>query len=114
MEPLHYYHISPYSTYSAGVTYYPRKPKKKPPREEQTAVRVLHQTTPEGDTTYLLVQRPPTGLLANLWEFPSVPLGEDLNEKQKIVEEFLQNNFGIKAEHVADAIDVGDVSIILE
>ncbi|GAB1606290.1 hypothetical protein Ahia01_000911500 [Argonauta hians] len=63
---------------SLGVTNYPRKSKKKPPREQTSAVFVIHRTGAKG-REFFLCQRPKTGLLAGLWEFPTF---DDLKELQ--------------------------------
>ncbi|XP_060261234.1 adenine DNA glycosylase isoform X4 [Ovis aries] len=55
-----------------GVTNFPRKASRKPPREECSAICVLEQPKALGGARILLVQRPNSGLLAGLWEFPSV------------------------------------------
>ncbi|XP_043857446.1 adenine DNA glycosylase [Dromiciops gliroides] len=55
-----------------GVTNFPRQPARKAPREQRTAVCVLQRLGSES-SHFLLVQRPSSGLLAGLWEFPSVP-----------------------------------------
>ncbi|XP_030679649.1 adenine DNA glycosylase isoform X7 [Nomascus leucogenys] len=54
-----------------GVVNFPRKASRKPPREESSATCVLEQPGALG-AQILLVQRPNSGLLAGLWEFPSV------------------------------------------
>ena len=54
-----------------GVTNYPRKGKKTNQREEFDLVYILQSTESK---KYCLVQRPETGLLANLLEFPSINL----------------------------------------
>ncbi|KAI9149869.1 hypothetical protein H9P43_010048 [Blastocladiella emersonii ATCC 22665] len=50
------------------ATDFPRKPKKKAPREETIHVCLLHRA---GDGKLLVSQRPATGLLAGMWEFPN-------------------------------------------
>ncbi|XP_072026274.1 adenine DNA glycosylase-like [Amphiura filiformis] len=66
---------------SIGVMNYPRKPKKKPQREEKTAVCIIQRNkTP---VEYLITQRPQNGLLAGLWEFPSVTATDDTSEKRR-------------------------------
>nr|XP_019604933.1 PREDICTED: adenine DNA glycosylase isoform X3 [Rhinolophus sinicus] len=55
-----------------GVANFPRKASRRPPREECSAICVLEQPRALGDARILLVQRPNSGLLAGLWEFPSV------------------------------------------
>uniref|UniRef100_A0A8D0UDT3 Adenine DNA glycosylase n=1 Tax=Sus scrofa TaxID=9823 RepID=A0A8D0UDT3_PIG len=55
-----------------GVANFPRKANRKPPREESSAICVLEQPRAFGGARLLLVQRPNSGLLAGLWEFPSV------------------------------------------
>ena len=57
-----------------GVTNYPRKGKKAEQRIQKSLVVVIRF----GDK-YLLTQRPETGLLANLMEFPSL---KDLNQEE--------------------------------
>ncbi|XP_015725619.1 adenine DNA glycosylase isoform X4 [Coturnix japonica] len=72
---------------SLGVTNFPRKAAKKQPRAEQTATCVLERRGHLGASEYLIVQRPSSGtgpgLLAGLWEFPSLPLAPGLKEKQQ-------------------------------
>ncbi|NWH72972.1 MUTYH glycosylase, partial [Piaya cayana] len=68
---------------SLGVTNFPRKAAKKQPRVAQTATCVLERRGCHGALEYLLVQRPSSGLLAGLWEFPSVPLAQDLQEEKQ-------------------------------
>ncbi|KAF9953490.1 hypothetical protein BGZ72_005378 [Mortierella alpina] len=59
------------------VTQYPRKAAKKAPRDEECAVSILervHEDTKSGKfvSEFLLVRRPDKGLLAGMWEFPTV------------------------------------------
>uniref|UniRef100_A0A8C5J0D0 Adenine DNA glycosylase n=1 Tax=Junco hyemalis TaxID=40217 RepID=A0A8C5J0D0_JUNHY len=68
---------------SLGVTNFPRKAAKKPPRAMRTATCVLERRHCHGAPEYLIVQRPSSGLLAGLWEFPSVPLAQDLQEEKE-------------------------------
>uniref|UniRef100_U3IHV5 Adenine DNA glycosylase n=1 Tax=Anas platyrhynchos platyrhynchos TaxID=8840 RepID=U3IHV5_ANAPP len=68
---------------SLGVTNFPRKAAKKQPRVEQTATCVLERRGHRGALEYLIVQRPSSGLLAGLWEFPSVPLAPGLQQEQQ-------------------------------
>ncbi|XP_070688277.1 uncharacterized protein mutyh [Pempheris klunzingeri] len=55
-----------------GVQNFPRKPAKKPPRAETTLTCVVIRPGEEGEDEFLLTQRPNKGLLAGLWEFPSL------------------------------------------
>ncbi|XP_060629368.2 adenine DNA glycosylase [Anolis sagrei] len=64
-----------------GVANFPRKVTKKKPRIEHTATCVLQRRRIGGELEYLIVQRPSSGLLAGLWEFPSLLL-EPGQEKQ--------------------------------
>ncbi|XP_047199019.1 adenine DNA glycosylase isoform X2 [Hippoglossus stenolepis] len=67
-----------------GVHNFPRKPAKKAPRVERTLTCVVIRRGDEGEDEYLLKQRPDKGLLAGLWEFPSLLLEEESSEmKQK-------------------------------
>ncbi|XP_010157219.1 PREDICTED: A/G-specific adenine DNA glycosylase, partial [Eurypyga helias] len=68
---------------SLGVTNFPRKAAKKQPRVERTATCVLERRGCCGTPEYLIVQRPSSGLLAGLWEFPSLPLAQGLQEEQQ-------------------------------
>ncbi|XP_034635471.1 adenine DNA glycosylase isoform X1 [Trachemys scripta elegans] len=68
---------------SLGVANFPRRAAKKQPRAERTATCVLERRGPRGEPEYLIVQRPSSGLLAGLWEFPSLALGPGLKEKEK-------------------------------
>ncbi|XP_075411647.1 adenine DNA glycosylase isoform X2 [Tenrec ecaudatus] len=60
-----------------GVVNFPRKAIRKPPREECSAACVLEQPGAVGGAQLLLVQRPSSGLLAGLWEFPSVSVSTE-------------------------------------
>ncbi|XP_071897830.1 adenine DNA glycosylase isoform X2 [Anas platyrhynchos] len=77
---------------SLGVTNFPRKAAKKQPRVEQTATCVLERRGHRGALEYLIVQRPSSGLLAGLWEFPSVPLAPGLQQEQQreVLQDHLQ------------------------
>ncbi|XP_062854791.1 uncharacterized protein LOC134317972 [Trichomycterus rosablanca] len=65
-----------------GVQNFPQKPVKKAPRVERTLVYVLQRQSNDGETQFLLTQRPSTGLLAGMWELPSVLLEEGVSEKK--------------------------------
>ncbi|NXX84470.1 MUTYH glycosylase, partial [Urocolius indicus] len=67
---------------SLGVTNFPRKAARKQPRAARAATCVL-QRRGCGGPEYLIVQRPSSGLLAGLWEFPSLPLAEGLQEEKQ-------------------------------
>ncbi|XP_018429224.1 PREDICTED: adenine DNA glycosylase-like, partial [Nanorana parkeri] len=66
-----------------GVANFPRKSAKKPSRLERTLTCVVERRGQPGEAEYLLVQRPQTGLLAGMWEFPSMLLEEDRTEKER-------------------------------
>ncbi|KAL1023128.1 hypothetical protein UPYG_G00036740 [Umbra pygmaea] len=67
-----------------GVLNFPRKQKKKAPRTERILTCVVCRVTVKGDREYLVTQRPSKGLLAGMWEFPSLLLeGEESDVKQK-------------------------------
>ncbi|NWS55792.1 MUTYH glycosylase, partial [Chunga burmeisteri] len=68
---------------SLGVTNFPRKAAKKQPRVMRTATCVLERRGCHGAPEYLIVQRPSSGLLAGLWEFPSLPLAQGLQEEKQ-------------------------------
>ncbi|XP_068095611.1 adenine DNA glycosylase [Hyperolius riggenbachi] len=68
---------------SLGVANLPRKSAKKASRVEQTLTCVVERQNKLGEAEYLLVQRPKTGLLAGMWEFPSMLLEKDCTEKER-------------------------------
>jgi A/G-specific adenine glycosylase len=73
-----------------GVTNFPRKEKKTKINEKSSLVCILYH---ESSETFCLFQRPETGLLANLLEFPSIVIkdqdqGEPLNVQADIKEHF--------------------------
>ncbi|XP_054837333.1 adenine DNA glycosylase isoform X2 [Eublepharis macularius] len=70
---------------SLGVANFPRKAAKKQPRTESTATCVLQRKCHEDKPEYLIVQRPSTGLLAGLWEFPSLLLDPGQEKQQKTI-----------------------------
>ncbi|XP_058159675.1 adenine DNA glycosylase isoform X2 [Dasypus novemcinctus] len=74
-----------------GVTNFPRKASRRPPREECSATCVLEQPRALGGARLLLVQRPSSGLLAGLWEFPSVTVEPSGQCQHKALLQELQN-----------------------
>ena len=71
-----------------------------------TAVQVIAGAAPSDEDVaetgslpplYLMAKRPPTGLLAGLWEFPtlSVESGSSYDENRARVDAFLSDRFGI-------------------
>ncbi|XP_072294178.1 A/G-specific adenine DNA glycosylase [Eucyclogobius newberryi] len=66
-----------------GVMNFPRKPAKKPPRVERTLTCLVVRRRGDGQDEYLLTQRPSKGLLAGLWQFPSVLEVENADFEQK-------------------------------
>ncbi|RUS23022.1 hypothetical protein BC937DRAFT_93608 [Endogone sp. FLAS-F59071] len=66
-----------------SVMRYPLKAVKKPPKNEECAVCILERSWTDEDgkdvSEFLLAKRPEEGLLAGLWEFPSVELGAPMS-----------------------------------
>ncbi|XP_075688710.1 adenine DNA glycosylase isoform X2 [Rhinoderma darwinii] len=95
---------------SLGVANYPRKSAKRPPREEQTVTCVWERPGEMGDPEYLLVQRPQKGLLAGMWEFPSMLLetAPTVKERADILCSRLQEVIGSEVS-VKDLQFVGEV-----
>ena len=80
-----------------GVTNYPRKGKKAAQRAETSLVYILKC---KSSNKYCLAQRPDTGLLANLLEFPSVALpnwSEDSTITITSVLKNLNEHYNLKA-----------------
>lgn len=75
-------------------------------REETVAVAVVQLLPPgaaRGDTAascFLLVQRPPSGLLAGLWQFPLLQLPEGGEEgprrQQQLMDDYLESQLGVR------------------
>ncbi|XP_059945692.1 adenine DNA glycosylase isoform X6 [Mesoplodon densirostris] len=77
-----------------GVANFPRKVSRRPPREECSATCVLEQPRALGGAQILLVQRPNSGLLAGLWEFPSVTAEPSGQHQRKALLRELQSWVG--------------------
>ncbi|XP_045401515.1 adenine DNA glycosylase isoform X2 [Lemur catta] len=77
--------------WTLGVANFPRKASRRPPREECSATCVLEQPRALGGARILLVQRPKSGLLAGLWEFPSVTLEPSEKHQYKALLQELQS-----------------------
>ncbi|XP_033919952.1 adenine DNA glycosylase isoform X2 [Melopsittacus undulatus] len=94
---------------SLGVTNFPRKAAKKQPREARAATCVLEWRGCLRAPQYLIVQRPSSGLLAGLWEFPSLPVAQDLQElkQREALAEHLQAWIG-------QPVVAGDLQLIGE
>ena len=102
------------------VTDFPVKGIKVKQRHDFSAVCVVEllggQKTLEGsqtDSRYLLVKRPENGLLAGLWEFPSVLLDGEahLATRREAIDCFLKNSFGLDPKRTCDVVlrkDVGE------
>uniref|UniRef100_A0A672L2W4 Adenine DNA glycosylase n=1 Tax=Sinocyclocheilus grahami TaxID=75366 RepID=A0A672L2W4_SINGR len=65
-----------------GVQNYPRKPVKKAPRVEQTLTCIVERQQAGEEMEYFLTQRPSKGLLAGMWELPSMLLEADTSENK--------------------------------
>ncbi|XP_067086551.1 adenine DNA glycosylase [Osmerus mordax] len=66
-----------------GVRNFPKKPVKKAPRVENTLTCVVARPGEDRNNHYLLTQRPSKGLLAGMWEFPSLLLDGGKNSQMK-------------------------------
>uniref|UniRef100_A0A4W3I755 Adenine DNA glycosylase n=1 Tax=Callorhinchus milii TaxID=7868 RepID=A0A4W3I755_CALMI len=95
---------------SLGVMNFPRKPVKKPPRVERTLTCVVERPTNAGGLEYFLVQRPSSGLLAGMWEFPCAFLETEVSEKEQkqILSDRLNSLLG-RSTTPADLQHVGEV-----
>ncbi|CAK9134909.1 unnamed protein product [Ilex paraguariensis] len=105
---------------SVLVTDYPMKVVKAKQRHDFSAVSVVEIVEgqdmgvgPQFDSRFLLVKRPDKGLLAGLWEFPSVLLkGEsDLATRREAIDHLLKHSFNIDLKKSSNVIlreDVGE------
>ncbi|KAJ6319369.1 hypothetical protein OIU78_014896 [Salix suchowensis] len=106
------------------ITDYPAKSIKLKQRHEFSAVCVVEisgrQDLIEGDqsnSVFLLVKRPDEGLLAGLWEFPSVMLGKEaaLTRRRKEMNCFLKKSFRLDPQRTCSILlreDVGEFTHI--
>ncbi|KAJ6880625.1 hypothetical protein NC652_033838 [Populus alba x Populus x berolinensis] len=102
------------------ITDYPAKSIKLKQRHEFSAVCAVEisgrQDLIEGDqssSVFLLVKRPDEGLLAGLWEFPSVMLGKeaDLTRRRKEMNRFLKKSFRLDPQKTCSVLlreDIGE------
>jgi adenine-specific DNA glycosylase len=83
------------------VVYFPKKIQKKKPKDIILSVCVFFSTI-NNEKSFLLIKRPPKGLLANQWEFPNVELKfTELNEGENdtsIKETIDKNIFSFSSE----------------
>lgn len=105
---------------SVLVTDYPTKVVKVKQRHEFSAVCVVEILGTEGpiegdqsDGGFLLVKRPENGLLAGLWEFPTVNLGKaaDLTTRRKEIDHFLKQVFRLDPQRTCSMVrreDIGE------
>lgn len=107
---------------SIEVTDYPTKAAKAKQRQDFAAVCVVQLTEETGEESLkwcsnkdmlLLVKRPNEGLLAGLWEFPSVLLDErvDTDSRRRSVDKFLRKSFHINIWENCEVVlreDVGE------
>uniref|UniRef100_A0A7N0UBM7 Adenine DNA glycosylase n=1 Tax=Kalanchoe fedtschenkoi TaxID=63787 RepID=A0A7N0UBM7_KALFE len=86
------------SSKSVCVTDYPAKVIKAKQRPEFSAVCVVEiREEKDAEGGFILIRRPDEGLLAGLWEFPSIPVDENasLAAKRKAVDHFLKKSFNL-------------------
>ncbi|KAK9054994.1 hypothetical protein SSX86_026073 [Deinandra increscens subsp. villosa] len=104
---------------SALVTDYPTKVEKVKQRLDYSAVtivEILESEQPKVNKSdwgskFLLVKRPEEGLLAGLWEFPSVSLDvkADLITRRRAVDDYLKSSFGLKLHRPSDIVSRDEV-----
>ncbi|GJU63089.1 adenine DNA glycosylase [Tanacetum coccineum] len=106
---------------STLVTDYPTKVAKVKQRHDFSAISVVEILEGEEGTEYtsdstskiLLVKRPEEGLLAGLWEFPSVPMNGEANvvTRRRAIDKFLNDSFGLnltKSSNIVEREEVGE------
>ncbi|XP_030852406.1 adenine DNA glycosylase-like [Strongylocentrotus purpuratus] len=86
-----------------GVMNYPRKPKKKPLKQQVIAVCIVERETND-EEEYLIVQRPDTGLLAGMWEFPSIEIAEETSRQKSRnkIDSYLKDTLNMTLKTVKD------------
>uniref|UniRef100_A0A094ZJW2 Adenine DNA glycosylase n=1 Tax=Schistosoma haematobium TaxID=6185 RepID=A0A094ZJW2_SCHHA len=88
---------------SLGVMNYPVKLSKREPRKQNTVILITHTSRKENEALknyYLLLQRPKTGLLAGLWEFPSYTIEDD-----KLTSEIQQSFIPLVIDRITNALN---------
>lgn len=65
---------------AAYCSLFPKRIPKKNVAEEDAAVCIIQAQTPDGNSTWLIEQRPAKGLLASLWQFPQSTLQEETQD----------------------------------
>lgn len=90
------------------VTRYPLKVDKKPPRDEECAVTIV-ECIRNNESYYLLSKRPETGLLAGLWEFPTVELGTSVLDRTDQSTEYLKARYQIELKDPITRVDLGNI-----
>ncbi|CAH2041102.1 unnamed protein product [Thlaspi arvense] len=83
---------------SVAVTDYPTRVVKTKQRHDFSAVSVVEIIEGlDSDGRFLLVKRPDEGLLAGLWEFPSVLLEKesDLDTRRNAIDQYLRKSFNL-------------------
>ncbi|KAI9360218.1 NUDIX hydrolase domain-like protein, partial [Pilaira anomala] len=96
---------------SYTVTRYPLKVDKKPPRDEECAVSIVEKISPNQEPLYLISKRPETGLLAGLWEFPTLELDtldSDYIERAKKSTQYLNTRYQLEFKQ-PNRFDLGNV-----
>ena len=100
---------------TAAVTDYPIKVMKVKPRSDFCAVCVVELLGGENQSSsrFVLVKRPDEGLLAGLWEFPSVLVGGETAPlaRRKATDRFLKKSLKIDIRKTCDVVlreDVGE------
>lgn len=84
--------------FEEGLVYeLPIKSKKKAPKPVELVVGVIKNKNGK----YLIQQRPPTGLLANMWEFPTAELKSNILSKSDTLSFFLNQEYELEVEELA-------------
>lgn len=100
-------------TKSVEVTDFPAKVLKAKQRHDFAAVCVVQiMQGADENHVFLLVKRPEEGLLAGLWEFPSVPLDEDkvdVGLRRKEMDKYLKKSFNLDIRRNCKVVSREDV-----
>lgn len=79
---------------SLGVCNYPTKPKKKEAKQEMFGACLIQRNSTDNESYFMIVQRPESGLLAGLWEFPNIELNSETKQHKTTVSQFLCDEIG--------------------
>ena len=86
---------------------FPSRAEKKASKRQSVAVCAVHCDSGRKGRRWLMVKRPPKGLLANLWEFPTVEVSHEdsLERRREAMLEYLAGKLGLAAVRKGEGLE---------